>query len=198
MNESVVIPGAHAKAFSLVRGEQIRIVNLEGSQVVDAWAFSTVQTDEFLSTEHTRSCLEKLIPGVGDALYSNRRRPILSITEDTSPGVHDMLLSACDRERYQLLGVEDYHRNCADNLVEALAEIEITPPEIPSPFNIFENVSIGDNGELSIQPPVVAAGQSISLRAELDIILVLSCCPMDIALTNGPDLRSKPVRVERL
>ena len=198
MSESITIPGAHAKAFSLKQGEQIRVVNLEGSQVVDAWAFSTAQKDEFMSTEHTRSCLEKLTPAVGDALYSNRRRPILRVTEDTSPGVHDLLLSACDPDRYRLLGVEGYHRNCADNLIEALAELDVTPPEIPSPFNIFENVSIGDNGKLSIEPPVVAAGESISLCAECDIILVLSCCPMDIALTNGPDLRSKPVRVEWL
>ena len=196
MGESVTIPGAHARAFRLVCGDQVRIVNLEGSQVVDAWAFCTENLDEFLSNEHTRSCLEKLIPGVGDALYSNRRRPILSVVEDTSPGIHDLLLSACDIDRYRLLGVEGYHRNCADNLREALAEIDLTPPEVPSPFNIFENVRIGENGALSIEPPVVEAGQSITLRAELDTVLVLSCCPMDIALTNGPDLRSKPVRIE--
>jgi len=196
MKKSITIPGARAKAFSLKRGEQIRIINLEGSQVVDAWAFGVDQFEEHLSTEHTRSCLQKLIPSVGDALYSNRRRPILRITEDTSPGVHDLLLSACDKERYQLLGVDDYHRNCADNLREALGELNTTTQEIPSPFNIFENVHIDENGELSIQPPLVAAGESIKLLAELDILLVLSCCPMDIALTNGPDRRSKPVKVE--
>lgn len=198
MNESITIPGARSNAFYLKQGEQIRIVNLEGSQVVDAWAFCTPQLEEYMSTEHTRSCLEKLIPAVGDALYSNRRRPILRVTEDTSPGVHDSLLSACDIDRYRLLGIDEYHRNCVDNLIEALAELDVTPPEIPSPFNIFENVHIGENGELSIEPPLVAAGQSITLLAELDVILVLSCCPMDIALTNGPDRRSKPVRVEWL
>ena len=198
MNESISIPGARSKAFYLKRGEQIKIVNLEGSQVVDAWAFCTDKPEEFMSTEHTRSCLEKLIPAVGDTLFSNRRRPILRIVEDTSPGVHDLLLSACDIDRYRLLGVKEYHRNCVDNLTEALAELNVTPPEIPSPFNIFENVQIGENGALSIQPPVVSAGESISLLAELDIILVLSCCPMDVALTNGPDRRSKPVRVEWL
>lgn len=196
--EPVTIPGAHAHAFELDSGECLRIVNLEGSQVVDAWAFCLSDFDEFLSNEHTRSCLEKLIPQVGDRLYSNRRRPILSIVEDTSPGIHDLLLSACDIERYRLLGVKDYHRNCADNLREALAEIGRAPPEIPSPFNIFENVKIGEHGSLTIEPPPVRAGDSVTLRAELDIVLVLSCCPMDIALTNGPDLRSKPVRVERV
>ncbi|MDH3762879.1 MAG: urea carboxylase-associated family protein [Gammaproteobacteria bacterium] len=198
MNDAVTIPGAHARAFTLKRNDQIRIVNLEGSQVVDAWAFSASDLDEFMSNEHTRSCLEKLIPGAGDSLYSNRRRPILSIVADSSPGIHDLLLSACDIDRYRLLGVEEYHRNCADNLREAMGALDLTPPEIPSPFNIFENVRIGEKGELSIEPPLVEAGDSISLRAELDIILVLSCCPMDIALTNGPDLRSKPVRVETL
>ena len=198
MNEPITIPGARAKAFRLMQGEQIRVVNLEGSQVVDAWAFCTPDLDEFMSNEHSRSCLEKLIPGVGDALYSNRRRPILSIVEDTSPGIHDLLLSACDIDRYRLLGVEGYHRNCADNLVEAMAELNLIPPEIPSPFNIFENVRITDSGDLSIEAPLVAAGESISLRAELDIVLALSCCPMDIAMTNGPDRRSKPALVEWL
>jgi uncharacterized protein YcgI (DUF1989 family) len=198
MNDRVTIAGAEAKAFKLKRNEQVRVVMLEGPQVVDAWAFCQTDINEFLSNEHTRSCLEKLIPTVGDSLYSNQRRPILSITGDSSPGVHDLLLSACDIYRYRLLGVEGYHRNCADNLREALAEIEQVPPEIPSPFNMFENVRINENGELSIESPVVKVGESISLRAELDIILVLSCCPMDIVLTNGPDRRSKPVLVERI
>lgn len=196
MNESTIIPGAEARAFQLPRGAQARIINLEGSQVVDAWAFRSDDFNEFLSNEHTRSCLQKLIPGVGDALYSNRRRPILTLAEDSSPGIHDLLLSACDIDRYRLLGVEGYHRNCADNLREALAAIGLELPEVPSPFNIFENVHIGESGELSIEPPLVKAGQGVTLQAELDIVLVLSCCPMDIALTNGPDLRSKPVSVE--
>ena len=196
MKDTFLIPGARAKAFQMARGEIIRIINLEGSQVVDAWAFCASNLQEFISTEHTRSCLEKLSPAVGDSLYSNQRRAILTVSEDTSPGVHDLLLSACDAERYRLLGVKDYHRNCVDNLHEALAELGITTAEVPSPFNIFENVAIASGGELSIQPPPVSAGQSISLRAELDLVMVLSCCPMDIALTNGPDRRSKPVQVE--
>ena len=65
-------------------------------------------------------------------------------------------------------------------------------------MQLFENVRIGKHGSLSIEAPVARAGDAITLRAELDIVLVLSCCPMDIAMTNGPDLRSKPVRVERI
>jgi uncharacterized protein YcgI (DUF1989 family) len=109
-----------------------------------------------------------------------------------------MLLSACDEQRYALLGHQGYHKNCADNLRAAMAEAGHPLPELPSPFNIFENVKIAANGRLSIEPPLVTAGQSITLRAEIHLIAVMSCCPMDMALTNGPDMRSKPVQVQRV
>ena len=197
-NNQFTLEGGYGCSVKLSRNESLKIVNTEGSQVVDLWAFSQSDQSEFLSTEHTRSCLQKLVPGTGDTLYSNQRRAILSILQDTSPGIHDMLLSACDEQRYALLGHVGYHRNCADNLREAMDEAGYPCPEIPSPFNIFENVQIDEHGELAIEPPLVAAGQSITLKAELDILVVLSTCPMDIALTNGPDKRAKPVEVRHL
>jgi uncharacterized protein len=193
-----IIDGGHGSAFTLKQGDKIQITNIEGSQVVDLWAFSLTANDEYLSNEHTRSCLEKLIPSIGDCLYSNRRREIIKLVGDTSAGIHDLLLSACDIQRYELLGHVGYHRNCADNLREALAEKGVIIADVPSPFNLFENVQINENGGLSIQPPLVKAGESVTIAACMDIILVLSSCPMDIALTNGPDLRSKPVSVEIL
>ena len=196
MKQKKQIQGGHSTALQLVKNDSVRVINMEGPQVVDAWAFCLPDLNEFLSTEHTRSCLEKLIPDVGDHLYSNSRNPLLRVEEDTSPGVHDLLLSACDEHRYRLLGHEGYHRNCTDNLYQAMTEIGYTAPEVPSPFNIFENVTISEGGRLSIQPPVVSVGESITLKAERDLILVLSSCPMDIALTNGPDLRSKPFGIE--
>lgn len=196
MTETVTVPPAGARAFRLLCGATARIRSPEGAQVVDAWAFVPPDLREFLSAEHTRSTLETLVPKTGDCLYSNLRQPILTIIEDTSPGIHDFLLSACDAARYRLLGAEGDHANCADNLRAALAELDCQPPEIPSPFNIFENVSIEADGSLSIQPPVVAPGDAITLRAEKDLLLVLSSCPMDIALTNGLDRRPKAFEVE--
>jgi len=198
ITDEFIIEGAGYGSLLLNSGESFRIVNIEGSQVVDLWAFVRPCAKEFLSTEHTRSCLQKLIPGVGDTLYSNKRRPILRVVEDTSPGVHDMLLSACDIRRYELLGHVGYHKNCADNLAAALNEARYQMEDIPSPFNIFENVACDEEGRLAIEPPLVEAGQFITLKAEMPLLVVMSACPMDIALTNGPDLRSKPVMVQKL
>lgn len=189
------IPAGHGHGFKLLAGAAATITLSHGPQVVDTWAFRLPGLDEFVSCEHTRSCLERLRPRAGDALYSNRRRPLVTIIEDTSPGIHDLLLSACDAERYALLGHVGPHRSCAENLCEALAALGYEPPEIPAPVNLFENVSIDGQGGLEIVPPLAKRGDRITLHAERDIVLVLSSCPMDLAPTNGPDRKVKPVSV---
>ena len=191
---SRVVAGT-GRAFQVPAGYLAEIATPEGPQVADTWAFALPELDEFLSTEHTRSCLDHLAPRVGEAFYSNRRRPILTIVEDTSPGCHDLLMSACDVGRYTLLGHRGYHANCIDNLGAALHELGLQAPELPSPVNVFENVTIGTDGTLHIEPPRVQPGESLTLRAEMDLVLVVSACPMDIVLTNGSDRRPKPIDV---
>ncbi len=194
-SDGVVIPAREGRAFRVQAEEQIEIVAIAGPQVADIWAFAEPALEEFLSTEHTRSCLDRLTPQVGQAFYSNRRRPILALVADSSSGHHDLLLSACDRERYRLLGHHGPHRTCADNLHEALAVLDLVPPEIPAPVNLFERVAIAADGRLEIEPPLVEAGGGLRLRAEMDLVLVVSACPMDIVPTNGADRIPKPVAV---
>lgn len=187
----IPIPASTGKAVRVPAGTCFSVVAAEGPQVADMWAFSCETPDEFLSTEHTRSCLDRLAPRVGDAFYSNMRRPMLTVISDTSPGCHDLLLSACDLGRYRLLGHTGPHRSCVDNLREALSELSVSPPHIPSPVNIFESVTIGPDGTLEIVPPRVEKGQALTLCAEFDVIVVVSACPMDIVPTNGSDLTPK-------
>ncbi len=196
--EPVTVPARRGQAAWLASGQRIKLINTHGNQVVDTWAFNANDLHEAMSMEHSRSAFEKLIPAVGDTLVSNRRRAMLTIVEDSSPGVHDMLLSACDTERYRRLGHEGYHDNCTDNLKEALAAIGLAPPAIPSPWNIFENVVITPEGRLEIHPPPVEAGEYIVLRTEMDVVVVFSACPMDIVLTNGPDRAPRDVHYQIL
>ena len=58
--ERLTIEGGFAQTFELSAGDQVRIINIEASQVVDVWALCQAGFEEFLSTQHTRSCLEKL------------------------------------------------------------------------------------------------------------------------------------------
>jgi hypothetical protein len=122
----------------------------------------------------------------------------VTLVEDASPGAHDLLLSACDSERYRLLGHDGYHDNCAENLRAALARLGLVAPGVPSPWNVFENVVVGADGRLEIQPPPAKAGDYVVLRAELDAVVVFSACPMDLVPTNGADCRPKSAAYQLL
>src|SRR3984885_3723306 len=107
----IEIPARRGKATRLSAGQSVRIVNTFGQQVVDTWAFNLADIGEFMSMEHTRIAIGRIIPQIGDALVTNRRGPIRRLVEDTSGGIHDTLVAACDHWRYELLGCAGYHDN---------------------------------------------------------------------------------------
>jgi uncharacterized protein YcgI (DUF1989 family) len=133
----------------------------------------------------------------GDVLRTNRRRPILTLVEDTSGGIHDTLIAACDRYRYAFLGVEGHHDNCADNLIAALADLGMTSQHVPSPLNLFMNIPWTGEGGLSFgAPPKPVPGSYVVLRAEMDLTIAFSACPQDIppimASPAGRSRRTSP------
>ena len=181
----VTIPVRKGKAALVAAGQRVKVINTLGQQVVDTWAFNSDSLAEFMSMEHTRTALLRIMPKVGDSLVTNQRRPILTLEEDTTPGIHDTLLAACDRYRYQLLGCVEYHDNCTDNLAAALAELGLTPPETPSPLNLFMNIPVQADGTVSFEPPVSKPGEYVVFRAEMACVVAFSACPQDLVPING-------------
>src|SRR5215470_3092653 len=167
-SEMIDVPARAGKAVRLSTGWSVKLVNTVGSQVVDTWAFNAQDLAEHMSMEHTRVMLGRVNPRKGDQLYSNRRRPLLRMTEDTSPGVHDTLRAA-------------------------LEDLGLKAPHSPGPLNMFENCPVGEAGALVVVPPPVKAGDYVVLTAEVDTVVVFSACPMDVFPTNGPDRTPKPV-----
>ncbi len=183
--ETQTIPARRGKAALAAAGQKIKIINTHGQQVVDTWAFARDDLNEFMSMEHTRATLVKLMPALGDHLYTNRRRSILTLVEDTSPGIHDTLMAACDDYRYRLLGCTEYHDNCTDNLAAAMKEIGLEAPETPSPWNLFMNIPWSADGALAFEPPLTRPGDYVVLKANLDLVIAFSACPQDILPVNG-------------
>ena len=183
----VTIPARRGKAAFVARGQSVVVINTLGQQVVDTWAFGREDLTEFMSMEHCRASLGRIMPTVGQSMVTNHRRPILTVVNDTSGGVHDTLMAACDRYRYELLGCEGYHDNCTDNLASAMAELGLTPPETPSPWNLFMNIPVGADGSVSFEPPVCGPGDRITLLAEMDCVVAFSACPQDVLPINGVD-----------
>jgi uncharacterized protein YcgI (DUF1989 family) len=181
----ITIPARRGKAAFVDQGASIKVINTHGSQVVDTFAFVANKITEFMSMEHSRPYFMGLRPRVGDVLVTNKRRPILTLVEDTTPGVHDTLMAACDSYRYGLLGVTGYHDNCTDNLSAAMQALGLWEPETPAPLNLFMNIPWTEDGTLSWEEPVSEPGDYVVLRAEIDLVIAFSACPQDILPING-------------
>lgn len=182
------IRAGHGRAFRIQAGQKLKIINIGGAQVVDTWAFDPSDLHHRMSMEISRRYMYKLRPSVGDVLRTNYREPIMRLDEDTSDGIHDTLIAACDTATYDKLGAKG-HRSCAGNLHESLAEIGEVLPYTPGPLNLFMNVPITNNLEMSLQPSRAKPGEYVVLEALMDAIVVISSCPMDLVPTNSADCR---------
>ncbi len=185
-----VLPARRGTAIKLSKGQSLKVVNTHGSQVLDTWAFNAANPAEYMSMDHTRSVNSRWAVAVGVTFVSTRRRPMLTLIEDTTPGAHDTLLCACNAEIYQELGVAGHHDNCEENLYLALAAVGVTPPCSPAPLNLFMNVPINPDGTVTRLPPSSRPADYMVFRAEMDLIVVFSACPQDITPING--LMRKP------
>jgi uncharacterized protein len=182
LSRRIDVPGGTGRAVPVRAGERIRVVDVLGGQVGDV--FAVTADGEHHSAAHTRTHTRRLFPAVGEQFVTDRRRPILTLVADTSPGEHDMLIAACDPQRYALLGAPG-HRSCAENLREALAAAGLPGSgPTPQPINVFMRIPVGTDGSLTWLPAPTAAGDAITFRAELDAVVVVSSCPMDIVGIN--------------
>ncbi|KAF3004097.1 hypothetical protein E8E13_003716 [Curvularia kusanoi] len=168
---------------------------------------------EYLSLPHTRASSYKLVPEVDDTLLTNLRNPIITFIEDTTPGAHDTLTAACDANLYAALGVDKpaEHGSCAENLVLALKELnenaglkgakavgaDISVNIAPTPLHLFmvTPVSLSSDAnateagakgaKLSVEEPKGKKRGFVRFRAERDVVVVFSACPMDVGPQNG-------------
>jgi len=180
MSETLRVPAGEGRAVLVGEGQCFRVVDVAGGQVGDLFAFTAADPGEFASASHTRVAIGKLFPRPGDPVLTNRRRPILSVLEDTSPGWHDMLYAACDPARYASLGAPGPHRSCAGNLAEALAGQGVEAGPVPPPTNVFMDVRARSDRTLVSSPASSRPGDYLAFRAARECIVVLSSCPMDI------------------
>ena len=185
MNHTYTIDARCGVAVRVRAGQQLAVINPSGHQVCDFWVFAADDVGEYSSMEHLHTALGSIFPKVGDGVTSNLRRPLMTIMEDTSVGVHDTIIACCDHARYQQLGCTVYHDNCADNLRQALMAIGLKAPAIPAPFNLWMNVPVKADGSTSFAPPVSKPGDQMAFRADMDVIAVMSACHQDVTPVNG-------------
>jgi len=189
------IPPRSGVAFTLDKGQQLRVIDPQGEQVADLLAFRRGDIGEVISSGRTLDYANRIYLTTGDALYSNRSNVLLRIVEDTV-GRHDFLLTPCSADTFRIIyGDTHPHRGCFGNLAEALAPYGVTPDAIPVAFNVFMNVPIdGATGALRVEPPLSRSGDYVLFKAEEDLIIGLTAC----SALQSNNFSFKPIHYEIL
>ena len=196
VRERIEVPAREGRGVRVAKGDHVRIVDIEGSQVGDLFAFNAEDVNEYHSAHHTRAVVDRLFPLVGQQFQSNLRRPILTLVEDTSPGIHDMLIAPCDPARFEQLGVEGWHASCQENLQKVMAGFGFPSVVVPQSINLFMNIPVQQDGSIKWLAAPTKPGDSVTVRAEMDLIITLSACPQDIIVIN--DKSPSPMALEVL
>ena len=168
-------------AFRLAKGELLTVIDVEGEQVADLVAFNALDLREWLSSGRSLDYANTIYLTKGHTLYSNRSIPMFSIVED-DVGRHDFLLTPCSPETFRIIYKNTTpHPSCFENLRRNLEPFDIRPDQIPTTFNIFMNVDVGADGALAVLPPRSRPGDSVILRAEMDLIVGLTACSAEMS-----------------
>jgi uncharacterized protein len=162
--------------FRMKRGEVLRVVDPQGEQVSDLFAFAADNPHCSLSSGRTIDYASKIYLTTGDVLWSNDSRPMFTILRDDVRR-HDFLLTPCSQAMFEILYQHrGHHPSCFENLVNAFAPFGIGPESISTTFNIFMRVDVSSDGSVSVKPPLSKPGDTIELRAEMDLLCGLTAC----------------------
>ena len=172
------VPGRDPWIHKVKKGETLRIVDLEGNQAVDFLMYSAENDEERYSAQDTVAAQRNLFLRTGTVLLSNEGRPMMTIVA-TSVEYHDTIGGACSCESNTLRyghHTKSQHA-CVENFLEANQSQGRGKRDMVSNINFFMNVPVEPDGTLGIVDGISAPGLTVDVRAEIDVIVVISNCP---------------------
>lgn len=190
-----IAPGAAWSAV-VARGQTLRIVDLEGRQAVDFLCYAAQDRAERYHAPNTIKRARTLLLTEGHTLYSDVARPLMTIVADTAGG-HDTIGGCCSEPSNRLLYGVEGQPGCRENFLQALAEHGMGRADVVPNVNFFCRVPVGPDNRLAesvFTPGTSRAGDRVDLRADTDVLVVLSNCPQ----VNNPCNDGRPSAVQVL
>lgn len=175
-------------------GQTLRIIDLEGNQAVDCLIYAADDDAERYSAQDTIAAQGNIFLREGARLLSNEGRPLMTIT-GTNVAYHDTIGGACSCESNTLRyghHTKPQH-SCVDNFLDANVRAGRSKRDMVSNINFFMNVPVEEDGALGIVDGISAPGLMVDVRAEVDVIVVVSNCPQINNPCNG--FHPTPVRM---
>ncbi len=189
-----IVPARAPWLHHVAAGQTLRIVDLEGNQAVDFLLYSAADDSERYSAQDTVAAQGNLFLREGTVLRSNEGRAMMTIAA-SAVEYHDTIGGACSCESNTLR--YGHHTKAEHACVENFLEANLTEGrgkrDIVSNINFFMNVPVEEDGALGIVDGISAPGLTVDLRAEMDVVVVVSNCPQINNPCNG--FNPTPVRM---
>ncbi len=190
MRDEFTIPRGTARAYELMEGEILQVIDVEGRQCSDFMAMSARALDggieRYIDSTVTRSMVHGAypLPGLFDKFYDQDMQPLLKLTQDTV-GRHDTFALACTARGYEERGFFG-HLNCSDNISNAYSPYGIARRRAWPAINFFFNswIDPADN-QIQIDEAWSRPGDYVALQAMQDLVAVSTACPDDVDPING-------------
>ncbi len=181
------IPDGWYWSRRVARGESLRIVNPSGNATVSLIIWNADDTSERFNSGDTVKLQWHALLGKGDLLFSDMGRVLASITEDTS-GAHDALVGGSTKATNLRRYGPGAWRNTRDNFLLAAAKLGLDRRDVMPCFSLFAPIRVTQSGGFVWQDGLVKPGDFIELRAEMNLLVVLSNCPhpLDPAPSYAP------------
>lgn len=191
------LPAGDGWMYELKQGQTFRIVDLEGNQAVDTLFYNAHDMADRYSAQDTIREQGGIYLTTGTRLISSEGHVLLTITADTC-GRHDTLGGACAAESNQVRYALDKRpmHSCRDTFLRTIGRWGrgVTKCDITHNINFFMNVPVTPQGGLSFEDGVSAGGRYVEMRAEMDVICLISNCPQ----LNNPCNAYNPTPVRLL
>jgi urea carboxylase-associated protein 1 len=193
-----VLPAGDYWMHVVKRGETFRIVDMDGNQAADTLFYNADDPHERYSATDTIREQGNVYIGAGTVLMSDLCSPMLTVTADTV-GRHDTVGGACATEsntvRYAL--EKKTMHACRDSYLLAISENEhfgLSKRDIAHNINFFMNVPVTSDGGLTFADGLSSPGKYVEMRAEMNVIVLISNCPQ----LNNPCNAYNPTPIEVL
>jgi hypothetical protein len=193
---SQVIPPGEFWIHEIKQGQHFRIVDLDGNQAVDTLFYNARNYADRFSAQDTIREQKNIYLATGTRLMSNFGTTLLTITDDTC-GRHDALGGACSHESNMVrYAIEKRHMHaCRASFLKAVSTWPgLEKRDIPPNINFFMNVPVTPEGKLTFEDGVSAPGKYVEMRAEIDVLCLISNCPQ----LNNPCNGYNPTPIEVL
>ena len=191
------LPAGHGWMHEIERGQTLRIVDLEGNQAADTLFYTAHDMSDRYSAQDTIRAQGAIYLTTGTKLMSSEGNVLLTITADTC-GRHDTLGGACATESNQVRYALDkrWMHACRDTFMLQVLRWGrgASKADITHNINFFMNVPVTPEGGLSFEDGVSAGGRYVEMRAEMDVIALISNCPQ----LNNPCNAYNPTPVRLL